>query len=56
MAKDPLPPYRRSLRPSIPESFGTYVDQEFDKISKALDAHRTFLLDLKAQVDALDTP
>lgn len=56
MASDPLPPYRRGLRPAIPESFGTYVDQELDKIARTLDAHRTFLLTLKAQVDALGTP
>jgi hypothetical protein len=56
MAAEPLPPYRRGLRPAIPESFGVYVDQELDKIARTLDAHRTFLLAIKAQVDALSTP
>lgn len=35
-----LQPYRRGIRPVLPASFGTFVDQELDKVSRSLESHR----------------
>ena len=37
---DTIPPYRRGIRPVIPQSFPTYVDQELDKVGRSLEAQR----------------
>lgn len=48
-----IPPYRRVIRPVVPESFPRYVEQELDKIGRTLEAIRLAVLELQTAVEAL---
>ncbi len=63
MTADPLPPYRKSVRPTLPESFPRYAEEELLKIERAMAFQRSVILQqqaaitqLQADVAALSTP
>lgn len=49
-----LTPYQRSIRPTLPESLGQYIDAEFQKIAVATSNIVQALASLEARVAALE--
>lgn len=48
--------YKKAIQPSAPQSFNRYVDQELDKVSRALADTQAALEDLQSRVALLETP
>lgn len=51
-----LIPYRRSLRPALPESLPQYLDTEFQKIATATNNIVQALQEQDARIKALEAP